>query len=71
MEYCSSDDLNTFCACTVSAAELLVHLGDGTGKRGVTVLLVHVHGVCARQVPNHDAVVSNGTSAFFEDLTRY
>lgn len=70
MEDCSSDDLNTFCASTVSAAELLVHLGDGTGKSGVTVLLVHVHGVCARQVPKHDAVVSNGASALLEDLTR-
>jgi hypothetical protein len=54
----------------VSAAELLVHLGDGTGKSGVTVLLVHVHGVCARQVPKHDAVVSDGASALLEDLTR-
>ena len=68
MNDCGSDDLNAFSTGTVSTGELSVHLGDGTSKADVSVLLVHVNRVCARQVAENDTVVLDASGFFLEDL---
>lgn len=62
------DDLNGISTRTVSASQLDVHLGNCTSEGDVSVLLVHVHGVCARQVANDDAEVPDSASTPLENL---
>ena len=67
-ENASSDDLDRFWSSTVSAAHLHVHLGDGSAESAVSVFLVHVDSVCARQVSEHDSVVFDCASSLLIDL---
>ena len=68
LEDASSDDLDRFWSSTVSAAHLHVHLRNCTAQSVVSVLLVHVDGVCARQVSEHDSVVFHVAGFLLVDL---
>lgn len=57
MDNSGSDDLDAFSAGTVSASQLNVQLRNSASKSVVSVLLVHVNRVCARQVAENDTVV--------------
>jgi len=68
LEDASSDDLDRFWSGTMTTAHLHVHLRNGTAESAVSVLLVHVDGVCARQVSEHDSVVFHIGGSLLEDL---
>ena len=68
MEHRGFDDLDAFSTCTVSAAHLHVHLRNSAGKARVSKLLVHVHSVRARVVPQDDSVVLDVAGSSLEDL---
>jgi len=63
-----SDNLNRFRVGTMSSGHLHVHLGDGTAKGSVSVLLVHVDGTSTGQVSKNDSVVSDNASLLLEDF---
>jgi len=63
-----SDDLDRVESGRMATGHLHVHLGDGTAERDVSVLLVHVDGICTSQVTEEDAVVADSTGLLLEDL---
>ena len=63
-----SDDLNGISSSTVSASHLHVHLGDGSIKGSISVLLVHVNGISSGQISQENSVVSDGSRSLLEDL---
>ena len=65
---CGSDDLDGFSSGTVSAGQVHVHLGDGSGEGDISVLLVHVHSVCARRISKYDSEVLDCTGLLLENL---
>ena len=62
------DDADALSSGTVSASHLVVHLGDGSAKGSVSVLLVHVNNICSRQILEYDTVVLNSVVLALEDL---
>jgi len=68
LEDARSDDLDRFWSSTMTTAHLHVHLRNCTAESAVSVLLVHVDGVCARQVSEHDSVVFHAAGFLLVDL---
>ena len=68
MEHRGTDDLNGFSSSTVASSHLHVHLRNSAGKARVSKLLVHVHSVRARVVPQDDSVVLDVAGSLLEDL---
>jgi len=62
------DDADALSSGTVSASHLVVHLGDGSAKGSVSVLLVHVDNICSGQILEYDTVVLNTVVLPLEDL---
>jgi len=63
-----SDDLDRVGSGAMTAGHLHVHLGDGSAKRHVSVLLVHVNGTSTGEVTEDNTVVSDGTGLLLVDL---
>jgi hypothetical protein len=52
----------------VSAGQFHVHLGDGSSEGDISVLLVHVHSVCACRISKYDSKVLDCTWFLLENL---
>lgn len=55
----SLDDEDVFSLGTMSTSHLVVHLGHGSAKSIVSVLLVHVDDTGSRKILEYDSVVLN------------
>ena len=62
------DDMDALVPGAVATGHLAVHLGDGAAEGSVSVLLVHVHIILARQVLQDNAVILDGGALALEDL---
>lgn len=65
----SLDDLNGFTSSAMSSSHFTVHLGDGSAKGDISVLLVHVYDTSSSKISKHDSVVLDRVGFFLEDLT--
>ena len=65
----SLDDLNEFPSSAMSSGHFTVHLGDGSAKGDISVLLVHVYDTSSSKISKHDSVVLDRVGFFLEDLT--
>ena len=52
----------------MTTSHLHVHLGDGSAKGSISVLLVHVNGTSAGEVAEDNAVVPDASGLSLEDL---
>jgi len=64
----SLDDEDVFSLGTMSTSHLVVHLGHGSAKSIVSVLLVHVDDTGSRKILEYDSVVLNCIHFALEDL---
>ena len=53
----SFDNMNAISSGTVSTSEFTVHLGDGSAKRNVSILLVHVDDTGSSEILQHNTVI--------------
>jgi hypothetical protein len=63
------DDVNRVSSGTVSTGHFTVHLGDGSAKTVVSVLLVHVDNIGSGVILENNTVVSDSVGRSLKDLT--
>jgi len=65
----SLDNVDGISSGTVSSSHFTVHLGDGSAKSVVSVLLVHVDDTGSSKISKHDSVILDRVGFSLEDLT--
>ena len=63
------DDVNRVSSGTVSTGHFTVHLGDGSAKTVVSVLLVHVDDIISSGILEDDTIVSDSVGRSLKDFT--